>query len=90
MSNVGISITGPAEVFIHDSATRQNANAGLMIAGANATIEGFRINGSINGIVVSGNAHVSIRGSAVSGNSTGVWIRQHLPPAATIRVAMSD
>ncbi len=90
MSNVGISITGPAEVFITDSATHQNASAGLTISGANATIARFRTDGSINGIVVSGNANVSIQSSTVSVNSTGVRIRQPLPPAATIRVAMSD
>ena len=81
---------GPAEVFINDSATLQNANAGLTISGANATIARFHTDGSINGIVVSGNANVSIQSSAVSVNSTGVWIRQPLPPAASIRVAMSD
>ena len=66
--------TNPAQVFISDTISQDNSNAGLLAIGAatpylQVSLDNSRFDNNVNGVVAGGNTRFSIRNSAASGNS---------------------
>ena len=89
-SNDGIKVNGPTEMSIIDSAARDNLAAGIEIVGANTTIERVHSVGTVQGIIVSGSANVTIHKSVISSTtlaSGSNFIRQRPPPPHMLQSA---
>lgn len=76
VSGNGIFASAPgAKVTVRETVVRSAGNAGVSLAGSPAVLGGVRITGGAGtGVVIGGNANVTVSGSVIAGNHDGMVI----------------